>query len=119
MLIEYKIKFEKDGLTITQRVEPNGSGTQRVPPSAMGDVTVAKHLGQSFAATKGGDSGSDPGPGGGGPGSGPITILGPIIFGGSNGGSKPPGVPGGGSGPGRMPQRRGRRSGGGGELRRN
>jgi hypothetical protein len=99
MLIEYKIKFEKDGLTITQRVEPSASVTPPVQPSAVGDLTVAKHLPSAFSAGKGGDGGPEIGPGGGGPESSPVTILGPIIFGASNGSSSPLAGKGGDGGP--------------------
>ena len=81
MLIEYKIKFEKDGMTITQRVEPGDSRAQLHGPTRLRGITVAKHLGSSFSG-QGGGPGDPPGPGGGGLGSGQVTILGPFIIGG-------------------------------------
>src|SRR5258708_1959860 len=103
MLIEYKIKFENDGLTITQRVEPGASRTQPAKQSVFSGVTHSKHLSRSFAASVGGGPGDETGTGGGpgdetgtgggpgdetgtggGPGSGPVTILGPFIMGGLN-----------------------------------
>jgi hypothetical protein len=39
MLIEYKIKFEKDGLTVSQRIEPNSTAPQVTKsPVAIGPV---------------------------------------------------------------------------------
>jgi hypothetical protein len=99
MLIEYKITFAKDGVTITQRVEPNSSTAPTLQPSATGDLAVAKHLGKTFAASQGGGPGDEGDIGSGGPGSMPVAILGPIIIGGSNGASNPA-VAGKGGGPG-------------------
>jgi hypothetical protein len=94
MFIEYTIKFEQDGVTITQRVEPSASGSTVVKPAPQNSAASARSLGSSFTAGKGGGGADDTGPGqggpdhilagGGGPGAGPIVILGPIIMGGSN-----------------------------------
>ena len=93
MLIEYKIKYEKDGVTITQRVEPGASGRADVPLSAearartttanAGAVKTANELPASFGgkehlnnprilasgakkgADKGGSIGPETDPGGG------------------------------------------------------
>jgi hypothetical protein len=106
MLIEYKIKFEKDGLTIAQQIEPNTptskavtngkariSGLpatqQTVSGAAVSNPLVkipADGGGQPFGDTGGqpfGDTGGQPfGDTGGAPGgSAPIFILGPIVFG--------------------------------------
>lgn len=95
MLIEYKIKFEKDGLTIAQLIEPNsfpvthgrirGSIT-RLPAS---QAEVENMASRNPLAAAGGGPGDRPG--GGGPGdkpggnvgggNQPIFILGPIVFG--------------------------------------
>lgn len=115
MLIEYKIKFEKDGLTIAQHIEPNSAkpaanGKQQVSglPATQQEVESAA-AGNPLAKipADGGTPFIDPGgtpfldPGGtpfldpgGTPGasaSSPIFILGPIIF--SNGASPELGKP--------------------------
>jgi hypothetical protein len=106
MLIEYKIKFEKDGLTIAQHIEPNS--LQAVRGVKNGKVNVnglpaAQHEVKALVARNPLAAGGEPadpigggGPadpiGGGGPadpiggnvpGSAPIFILGPIVFGNS------------------------------------
>jgi hypothetical protein len=98
MLIEYKIKFEKDGLTIAQHIEPNSSPLLRAGvktalvnslPAAqneVGAVAPANPLAQVAADSGGGEPIEGGGGGGipGGPGSStssaPIFILGPIVF---------------------------------------
>jgi len=94
MLIEYKIKFEEDGVTITQRVEPDSSGSapveRTIPPSGL----TGRSLGRAFEAPPGrsgqdgkdqsgtgGGPGDPTGPGGQGPGTRPTIILGPIVVG--------------------------------------
>ena len=94
MLIEYKVKFEKDGLLITQRIE-QGDAISGVKPDAP---VVQKTLGPTFqdseattasssasggssaSRDEGGDSASRDEGGTGALGSGPITIFGPFIF---------------------------------------
>jgi hypothetical protein len=102
MLIEYKIKFEKDGLTIAQHIQPNSAPvTQAQPkkaqvtglPATQPEVTGLANAnplagvapdggGQPFGDTGGQPFGDT---GGGGQGSSassaPIFILGPIVFG--------------------------------------
>ncbi len=51
MVIEYKIKFDKDGVTITQNVEPKAS-TETVKQSAAGPIAVKQQLPESFPQTK-------------------------------------------------------------------
>ena len=98
MLIEYKIKMEKDSLTITQRVDPD---SQTAPPK--GQAALEQNLlPASFAASQQTNPphpppvGTDPsqpvaggapidrprGPGGGPVplSSGPVTVIGPFIF---------------------------------------
>jgi hypothetical protein len=106
VLIEYKIKFEKNGLTITQRVESGASVPAPAKPAPSSNLAVSKHLARSFAASTGGGPGDLPDTDGGGPpfalsgpGLGPITILGPIIL----GGWAAPDDPGEGGGPGDLP----------------
>ena len=108
MLIEYKIKFEKDGLTIAQRIEPtsasrNGGGGYR---AGINSLPAARHEMKTPAlknpltnvpdiATGPGDETTGPGDettcpgdettGSGGLGSAPIFILGPIVFGNAHG----------------------------------
>jgi hypothetical protein len=41
MLIEYKIKFEKDGLTITQRVEPGALSPEAKPEAPKKQRSLA------------------------------------------------------------------------------
>lgn len=91
MLIEYKIKFEEDGLTITQRVEPDASDSAPVARTAQTGGLTGRSLGSAFEAGEGGGPedrigpgggpGDPIGPGGEGPGARPIIILGPIIVG--------------------------------------
>jgi len=101
MLIEYKIKFEKDGLTIAQYIEPNATtpktaanGSLQVNglPARQTEITptVVNPLAKLAPDAAGGpitDGGGGPitDPGGGVPGSSassaPIFILGPIVFG--------------------------------------
>ena len=115
MLIEYKIKFEKDGLTIAQHIEPNSAGLKPSSnakqvnglPAAQRDVDAAAT--NPLAKSAGAGSGPifDTGGGpifdtGGGPifdtggvpvaaAPSPIFILGPIIF--TNGASPELGKP--------------------------
>ncbi len=82
MLIEYKIKFEKDGVTITQRVEPNASN-RREESSIAGKPIFSKLLGEESGDPD--PSGLEKDPeivgGGGGPGSsGRVIAFGPVIF---------------------------------------
>jgi hypothetical protein len=99
MLIEYKIKFEKDGLTIAQHIEPNSTRTAssrtKVPvtglPATQHEVTTLAAQnplaqggasGDQFGGASGDPFGGASGDqfGGGAPGSAPIFILGPIVF---------------------------------------
>jgi hypothetical protein len=103
MLIEYKIKFEKDGLTIAQHIEPNSTpvayaGAQKAQvnglPEKLQDAKATANplatlgaeggapIGQLGGAPIGGLGGAPIGGiGGGAPASAPIFILGPIVFG--------------------------------------
>jgi len=109
MLIEYKIKFEKDGLTIAQHIEPNSvpvihAAASKAPVNGLPatqkearTLTPANPLAKIDAGTGGpppdvgtggpppdvGTGGPPPDVGTGGSGYAPIFILGPIIFGGS------------------------------------
>jgi hypothetical protein len=83
MLIEYKIKFEKDGVTVTQRMEPNASNRPAVS-NVAGKPTFSKIVGDKV----GDGLAEDPERVGGGvPGSdsGRIIAFGPVIFCGSDG----------------------------------
>jgi hypothetical protein len=98
MLIEYKIKFEKDGLTIAQHIEPNSApaappkatvsglpaAQQELGPVASNPlVTAAGPIdkpGGGGPVDKPGGGGPIDKPGGGGFGTAPIFILGPIVF---------------------------------------
>ncbi len=98
MLIEYKIKFEKDGLTIAQHIEPNSSPLLRAGvntalvnslPASQTEVTAPAAANPLIQVAS--DHGGEPIEGGGGGGmpggpgssasSAPIFILGPIVFG--------------------------------------
>src|ERR1022692_1452162 len=99
MLIEYKIRFDDDGVTISQRIEPGGSeGNVRVTTGGDRGGGLPKGLPVSFrmpAKAASDDSGqgggvsdkSDVGGGvsdksdvgGGEPDTAPIIIFGPII----------------------------------------
>jgi hypothetical protein len=106
MLIEYKIKFEKDGLTIAQYIEPNSSRVANTRstnaqatglPATQTEVTGLANAnplanvaqdggGQPFGDIGGQPFGDIGGGGGGGVQGGaaaPIFILGPIVFGNS------------------------------------
>jgi hypothetical protein len=85
MLTEYKFKLEKDGLTITQRLDPGNS--EPLPTFKANNALQASFQeSKSVNATSpksGGSTADDPGPGGGripGSGAAPITIIGPNIF---------------------------------------
>ena len=96
MLIVHKIKFDKEGLTITQHIDQ--SAAENSEPLVEGNSLSARYsdskaanvLRASTAAS--GSGGGAPfvplkKPGGGngpfptGPGTSPITIIGPIFFG--------------------------------------
>jgi hypothetical protein len=93
MLVEYKIKFEKDGVTVTQRFEPNASN-RREAPNVSGKPKVFLAVGDTV-----GDPPileqpeivgeppilEQPEIVGGGPGSGRVIAFGPVIFCGSDG----------------------------------
>ena len=97
MLIEYKIKFEKDGLTIAQHIEPNSSpvtnSRSKAPITGLpaSQAEMGTLVSRNPLTTSGGGPGDKPGggpgdkPGGnaGGFGNAPIFILGPIVFGNS------------------------------------
>ena len=105
MLIEYRIKFEKDGLTISQHIEPNSAPETfgRIKPLVsslpaaqsevrnLGARNPLDRVGGAPGDKPGGAPGDKPGgapgdkPGGfpGGSGPNPIFILGPIVFGNS------------------------------------
>ncbi|MCZ2075193.1 MAG: hypothetical protein HUU41_08560 [Bryobacteraceae bacterium] len=90
MTVEYKIKFEKDSVTITQRVEPVASGAISAQPDASDGATVSSALASSFDETlamrpqsaEGGGFQDPAGPGGGAP-AGPMVVFGPIVIRGS------------------------------------
>jgi hypothetical protein len=98
MLIEYKIRFDDDGITISQRIEPGANeGSVRVATGEDDSGVTAKELpsfqkkaqpapddsGQGGGLTDPSDVGgglTDPSDvGGGGPDTAPIIIFGPII----------------------------------------
>ena len=107
MLVEYQLKFEKNGLTITQRVEPSVSGGQ----TSRSTFAEQNYLRASFQESKkagtdtaplrpatspsagGGGPVGPPNSGGGGPvgppnsgggptgfGTAPVTFIGPFIM---------------------------------------
>lgn len=87
MLIEYKLKFEKNGLTLTQRVEPEIRGTGGLTANfAEGNWLRASHQESQQANAAGPRSGSGPGDpiqSGNGPffeGAAPVTFIGPFII---------------------------------------
>ncbi len=106
MLIEYNITFEKDGLTIKQRVDTSASGSQGKVVGAVAENSLKSSFQKSKATNtsvplagggpgdvpgsgggpgdvpgSGGGPGDVPGSGGGGPvGTAPITIIGPFIM---------------------------------------
>ena len=89
MLIEYKFKFEKNGLTITQRVGSGSSGPHATGESIVEENSLKASFQESKAASTAGPkaggnglSGHTGGNGGGPPGSGtaPVTFIGPFIM---------------------------------------
>jgi hypothetical protein len=91
MLTEYKIKLEKDGLSITQRIEPALSAA--LPAFAANNALQESHQKSKNAIgskntsasslTLGGSAIGDTGPGSGGiagSDAAPITIIGPNIL---------------------------------------
>ena|SRR5260370_11286732 len=81
MLIEYKIKFEKDGVTITQRVEPDTSN-RRAESSISGKPTFSKLVADVVGEPDPSGNMDPPDTGSGEPGSGPCRVIafGPVIF---------------------------------------
>src|ERR1035441_7629707 len=98
MLIEYKIRFDDDGVTISQRIEPGASeGSVRVTTGGDDSGVTAKELPSFQMAAQAASDDSGPGGGtsdksevgggisdksevgGGGPDTAPIIIFGPII----------------------------------------
>jgi hypothetical protein len=108
MLIEYKIRFDDDGVTISQRIEPGASeGSVRVTTAEDDSGVTAKELpsfqvtaraasddsspgggtsdksdvggGTSDKSDVGGGTSDKSDVGGGGPDTAPIIIFGPII----------------------------------------
>ncbi|MBV8841397.1 MAG: hypothetical protein JO307_01175 [Bryobacterales bacterium] len=115
MRIEFKIKFEKDGLTISQDINPASTSGDETRPNrtAIGVPLVSLPgkrselgsrdprggtQGDPFGGTQGDPFGGTQGDpfGGNPPGSAPVFVLGPIIFNGANHaqGSSPEGSPG-------------------------
>jgi hypothetical protein len=106
MVIEYKIKFEEDGIVIKQCIQagvavaqtrPNAptaghtlSGSQQESKAAQAAASTQADNGQGAPASKGNGQnpgvtgsggGENPGDTGGGiTGSTPITIIGPFVF---------------------------------------
>jgi hypothetical protein len=78
MSVEYRIRFGKDGVTITPGA---GVNPRRKERTSAGAATFSKMLGAtSEAGAGGGDFEDDPGPGSGGPGSGCAVVIGPLVF---------------------------------------
>jgi hypothetical protein len=94
MLIEYKVRFLKDGVTITQIVQPDGSSGSGPGGSADGSSigpggsANGSNIGPGGSANGssigpgGSANGSGIGPGGGGlvSGTGRIVVLGPLVI---------------------------------------
>jgi hypothetical protein len=112
MLIEYKIKFEQDGVSITQRVEPDASDGAPVAQYTPSAGLAGRSLGKVFGAHpgigrgsigSGGEGAGSIGPGGEGAGSIGPGGAGPedysVAAGGEGAGSIGPG----GTGPGARP----------------
>ena len=113
MLIEYTIQFGKDGVIVTQRVDPSAS-YKSAEVNTSNNVTISHSLSNTFATSKGSGGNLPTGPGTGGnlptgpgtggnlptgpgtggnlptgPGTGGVTdgavvVLGPIIVSGGN-----------------------------------
>jgi hypothetical protein len=68
MLIEYKIRFDEDGVTISQRIEPgDGPVDVRVDADRDDGSVTARELPASFAMTQASGSTADDSGHGGGP----------------------------------------------------
>ena len=102
MFIEYKIKFQKDGLTITECIEPGSTAPQvkEGTPVAQNALLASFQASKAAASTSGQGGAPNAPPKGGGPneppkGGGPneppkgggaaadgapITLIGPFIF---------------------------------------
>ena|ERR1039457_4757565 len=103
MLIEYKIRFDDDGVTISQRIEPGErEGIVRVSTGEEDSGVTVKELpasrqmtahaapdaskpggGTSDKSSVGGGTSDKSGVGGGEPDTAPIIIFGPIIVSGN------------------------------------
>ena len=79
MLIEYKIRFDKDALIITQRINSDGSASTPKPGAPIEQGQLGNTIDDAGVL---GGSPNDKEPGGGpfSSGSAPITFIGPIIF---------------------------------------
>ena len=87
MLIEYKIKFEKDGLTITQRLAQSDSTAQVKPGVPVEGTLLPKSQAEIVAPPtakplQGGNPGDEPSSGTGpnNLGTAPIILIGPIVL---------------------------------------
>ncbi len=79
MLIEYRIRFDKDTLIITQRIDSDSSASK----AKAGSPIEQGQLGSSIDDTGvlgGGPNEKEPGGAPFSSGSAPITFIGPIIF---------------------------------------
>jgi hypothetical protein len=96
MLIEYKIKFEKDGLTVSQRIEPNSTqaatangrvksldapaGAGRINPLVKASRDPASGPHPPSEDTSSGPNPPSEDTSSGPIGQSPIFVLGPIVF---------------------------------------
>ena len=94
MLIEYQFKFEKNGLTLKQRIEPSASGSSgngevfveanalRASYQECGQASTAESQPSIAQPKSGGGPADDPSSGGGptGFGTAPVTFIGPFIM---------------------------------------
>ena len=94
-MIEYKFKFEKNGFTLTQQIEP-GASDSKATGKALVEANALKASFEESKQTKAaqpksgggpnGEVGSGGGPngevgsGGGGFGTAPVTIIGPFVM---------------------------------------
>jgi hypothetical protein len=88
VFVEYKIKFERDGFTLTQRVESGAEDLPVVPDDSSDQKLLARTFDESQASSTalgktGGAPVDRPKGAGGNPGSlasGSVTIIGPFIL---------------------------------------
>jgi hypothetical protein len=85
MVVEYSIKFEKDGVIIRQRLEPGQADNPWRSVAPANTAPGVTQLGPSYEESTGPGTGPEQPTGPGGSGGGPrtVAVFGPIVVSGS------------------------------------